>query len=123
MLPEIKTLDKTFAICKVTDLSRTDFGAEYVFAAKTPEEISVVAEEDNIPENATEKSLGWRGFAIVGQLDFSLVGILSGITSILAENGISVFAVSTFDTDYFFVKSENFNKTVTALKNAGYPLR
>lgn len=120
MLPKIKTLEKTFAICKVSDLSGTDFRGNHVFVAKTTEELSVVSEEENIPQNATEKSLGWRGFVIVGQLDFSLVGILSGITAVLAENGIPVFAVSTFDTDYFFVKAENSAKTVTALKKAGY---
>ena len=122
MLPKIRTLEKPFAICKVSELTAEIFRGNNVFVAKTPKEISIVSEEDNVPQNATETSLGWRGFAIVGQLDFSLVGILCGITSVLAENRIPVFAVSTFDTDYFFVKSENFNKTVTALKNVGYRL-
>lgn len=121
MLPKIKTLEKTFAICKVKELNGTEFRGNNVFVAKTAEEISVVCEEENIPQHATDKSSGWRGFVIVGTLDFSLVGILAGITSLLAENLIPVFAVSTFDTDYFFVKSENFDKAVTALKNAGYP--
>ncbi len=119
-MPIIKTLEKPFAICKVAELTGAELGVNNVFVAKTSDEISVVTEEENLPENATEKSLGWRGFVIAGQLDFSLVGILAGITSTLAENGIPVFAVSTFDTDYFFVKSENFEKTATALTTSGY---
>lgn len=61
-------------------------------------------------------------FCINGILDFSLIGILSEISGILAENGIGIFAVSTYDTDYILTKRENYQKALTALNNAGYEI-
>ncbi|MBO7419725.1 MAG: ACT domain-containing protein [Spirochaetaceae bacterium] len=55
-------------------------------------------------------------------LDFSLIGIFSKISGILAENAIGIFAVSTFNTDYILVKAENFDKAMTVLANAGYTI-
>ena len=63
---------------------------------------------------------GWKGFRIEGVLDFSLIGILSKISAILAENKVGIFAVSTYNTDYIFVKEENFDKAINALKDNGY---
>jgi hypothetical protein len=59
---------------------------------------------------------------IVGQLDFSLTGILSGIATVLADAQVGIFAVSTYDTDYILVKSDNFNKAAEALTAAGYSI-
>ncbi len=63
---------------------------------------------------------GWRAFRIEGVLDFSLTGILSAISGILAENGIGIFAVSTYNTDYILVKAENLVKALDVLREAGY---
>jgi hypothetical protein len=52
--------------------------------------------------------------------DFSLIGILSKLSAILAENNIGIFAISTFNTDYILVKAENFEKTLKVLSDAGY---
>ena len=73
-----------------------------------------------MPSNTTERDDGWRCFRIQGVLDFSLIGILSKISGILAENKIGIFAVSTYNTDYVLVKSENFEKAMTALAEKGY---
>lgn len=62
-------------------------------------------------------------FRIEGTLDFSLIGILSRITSLLAENGIGIFAVSTYNTDYIFVKEENFLPALSVLKKNGYEIK
>ena len=59
---------------------------------------------DNVPANVTERDDGWKAFRIQGILDFSLIGILSRIAGILAENEIGIFAVSTFNTDYILTK-------------------
>ena len=61
-----------------------------------------------------------RGFRIQGVLDFSLIGILSKLSAILAENGVGIFAISTFNTDYILVKAENFEKALKVLSDAGY---
>ena len=63
---------------------------------------------------------GWKVFRIQEILDFSLIGILSRISGILAKESISVFAVSTFNTDYIFVKNRNYEKAMEILKQNGY---
>lgn len=65
---------------------------------------------------------GWRGFRIQGILDFSLVGILSKLSGILAENQIGIFAVSTYNTDYILVKEENFERALEILAFKGYKI-
>ena len=69
-----------------------------------------------------ERDDGWRAFRIQGTLDFSLIGILSKISTILAENKIGIFAVSTFNTDYILVKENNFDSALNALKEHGYEI-
>ena len=63
---------------------------------------------------------GWKGFRIQGVLNFSLIGILSEISGILADNNIGIFSVSTFNTDYILVKEENFDRALKVLAFAGY---
>ena len=67
-----------------------------------------------------ERDDGWRGFRIQGVLDFSLIGILSKLSGILAEHKIGIFAVSTYNTDYILVKEANFNRALEALVSEGY---
>lgn len=117
---EIKMLEYDFSVCKVADYSLTDLCGEFIFIGKTDEENSLVCPTADVPPNATERDDGWRAFRIQGILDFSLIGILSEISRILAENGIGIFAVSTFNTDYILTKSENFRRAAEALANAGY---
>lgn len=116
---DIKTLEYEFSVCKLADLSKICFDDEFLFVGKTDEEFSLVCFSSSVPENANEQSGGWRGFCICGELDFSLTGILSEISSLLADSGIPVFAVSTYNTDYIFVKKENFSKALHLLSDAG----
>ena len=117
---QIKILDMVFAICKVHDLSKVNFKDEFYFLGKTDEELSLVCGIDSIPENVTACDKGWRAFRIQGELDFSLVGILSRIASLLAENKVSIFAVSTYNTDYVLIKTAHFEDAVNILKRNGY---
>ena len=117
---EIKKIKHDFSVCKVKDYSLVDFGGDFVFAGKTDEENSLVCPTGEVPENATEREDGWRAFRIQGVLDFSLIGILSAISGILAENKIGIFAISTFNTDYILVKAENLQRATDALARAGY---
>lgn len=117
---KLKTIDCGFSICKVTDYSGVDMSAPFVFTGSTDEECSLVCPSSQVPANVTERNDGWRGFRIEGVLDFLLVGILSRISSLLAENGIGLFAVSTFNTDYIFTKSCNFDKALDVLRTVGY---
>ncbi len=117
---EIKILDVDFSVCKVPDLTKVNFNDEYWFLSKTDEEISLVCQNKYVPDNSIEREDGWKAFRIQGILDFSLIGILSGISTILAENKIGIFAVSTFNTDYILVKENNYNIALEKLKAAGY---
>lgn len=117
---EIKVLDYDFSVCKVEDYSLVDLGAEFCFMGKTDEEKSLVCLTNKVPDNIIEREDGWKAFRIQGVLDFSLIGILSKISGLLAENGIGIFAISTFNTDYVLIKRENFQKAVSVLDNSGY---
>lgn len=117
---ELKILDCNFTVCKIKDVKDVDFADEFVFVGKTDEELSLVCRTDKTPCEFIAAETGWRGFRVQGELDFSLIGILSRLSSILAENGISIFAISTFNTDYILVKEEKFDGAVAALKENGY---
>jgi len=119
---EIKRLDNSFTVCKVQDYSLVSLEDEYCFIGKTDEENSLVCISEKVPENVVEREDGWRAFRIQGVLDFSLIGILSKITSILAEHSIGVFAISTYNTDYIFVKDENFCEALKFITNEGYEI-
>ncbi len=117
---ELKIIDKSFSVCKVKDYSMINIENEFCFTGKTDEENSLVCAAENVPENVTERDDGWKAFRIQGILDFSLIGILSNISSVLAENKIGLFAVSTYNTDYIFIKEENFDKALALLQSDGY---
>ena len=117
---ELEKLPFSLTVCKVSDTRDIDLEAEFYFIGRTDEELSLVCKTEDTPADTTERSDGWRAFRVRGVLDFSLVGILSRLSGILAENGIGIFAVSTFNTDYILVKEENFDRAMDALAAAGY---
>jgi hypothetical protein len=119
---ELKILDCNFSVCKIKDVKDVDFTDEFVFVGKTDEELSLVCRSDKVPEDRIAIEKGWRAFRVQGELDFSLIGILSKISSILAENGVSIFALSTFNTDYILVKEEKLNDAIGALQKNGYDI-
>ena len=117
---KLKKLPYKLTVCKVRDVSAIDLSVDICFVGRTDEEISLVCRTEDTPTVTTERDDGWRGFRIEGVLDFSLIGILSKLSGILAENKIGIFAVSTFNTDYILVKEENFDRAINALIEAGY---
>ncbi len=116
----LKVIQKDFSVCKLDKTENIDLSAEFTFVGVTDEEISMVCPTDRVPGQTNKRDDGWKAFRIEGELDFSLIGILSKISAILAENKIGIFAVSTFNTDYILTKSDNFQKALSALKQAGY---
>ena len=119
---ELKKLEHKLSVCKVADLAEIDLAADLYFIGKTDEELSLVCRTEDVPEKTAERDDGWRGFRIQGILDFSLIGILSGISCILAENKIGIFAVSTYNTDYILVKENNYERALSVLASAGYTI-
>ena len=94
--------------------------SEFYFIGKTDEEISLVCKTEDTPSETVERNDGWKGFRIQGTLDFSLIGILSKLSGILADHQIGIFAVSTYNTDYILVKKENFDRALQILASEGY---
>ena len=117
---QLETIAHDFSICKVTDYSQVDVEQPYCFLGATDEERSLVCPTERVPRNTTERDDGWRAFRLHGTLDFSLVGILSKISALLAESGIGIFAISTFNTDYILTKRDNFDRALGVLADAGY---
>ena len=99
-----------------------DFSDEFCFIGKTDEEISLVCDTNNLPSNILSRDDNWKAFRIEGVLDFSLIGILSKISSLLAENNIGIFVISTYNTDYILIKKENFSKAINLLQDNDYQI-
>ena len=109
---ELKRLELDLTVCKVSSESALDLTKDFYFIGKTDEELSLVCRTEDTPAETVEREDGWKGFRVRGVLDFSLIGILAKISGILAENGISIFALSTYNTDYVLVKAESFEKAL-----------
>ena len=117
---ELKRIDYKLTVCKVTALSNIKLNTDFYFLAKTDEELSLVCKTEDTPINTVKRDDGWRGFRIQGVLDFSLIGILSKLSGILADHKIGIFALSTYNTDYILVKEENYERALTVLASEGY---
>lgn len=89
---------------------------------KTHDELSIVCPQEAIPYDVRCER-DWRMFQVAGPLEFSLVGILASISGVLSKQNISLFAVSTFDTDYILVKEKDFEAAKNALLSAGIEVR
>lgn len=83
------------------------------------DELSVVCAADAVPAEVV-RSAGWRALRVRGTLDFELVGVLAGLSAALADAGVSIFALSTYDTDYVLVREGQLDTAVAALQGAGY---
>lgn len=119
---EIKIIDKKLSVCKVKNYSKVNYEDEYFFLAKTDEENSLVCSTKHVPDNATHRDDGWKAFRIEGILDFSLIGVISNISALLAENGIGIFVISSYNTDYILVKEDNFERALHILADDDYKI-
>lgn len=117
---ELKRMSYELSVCKVKEISPEILSDEFFFIGKTDKELSLVCLTKHAPLDAIERDDGWKGFRIQGILDFSLIGILAPITTLLADHQIGIFAVSTYNTDYILVKKESFDKALDVLAHAGY---
>ena len=118
----MKLLKEKFGVCRLDKNSlipEWSQKGDFFSITRTSDELSIVCNEDNIPKDIKfEKD--WRILKVEGPLDFSLIGILSKISTILAQNGISIFAVSTYDTDYILVKDKDIKNAIASLIKESY---
>ena len=117
---KLQTLPWDLTVCKTVSTEGIDLSAGFFFIGKTDEEVSLVCRTEDTPANTLAREDGWRGFRVAGVLDFSLTGILAKLSAVLAEQGIGIFAVSTYNTDYILVKKEDLGRALAALAAAGY---
>ncbi len=120
---ELQVLTERLSICKLDSAYGLNLERDLYFISRTRNEVSLVCPEEDVPSSATERDDGWRALMIVGPLDLSLIGILSRISTILADNGIGIFALSTFDTDYILVREANLERAKDSLAEEGYDIR
>ena len=120
----LSCLSDTLAICRLemeSEIPPWAVGGGFSSITRTAEELSVVCPQEAVPAGIRCEE-GYRCFKVEGPLDFSLAGILASLTTVLAKAGVSVFAVSTFDTDYLLIKQEQVVKTIEALTEAGHQM-
>lgn len=97
------------------------FQQSMFFIGKTKEELSVVVPAE-LKLDSLEQETDWRCFEVVGPLGFSMTGIMSRVSGVLANENVSIFALSTFDTDYILVKKDKLDQAITSLRNNGYQI-
>lgn len=94
-------------------------GSEFFSITRTEEELSIVCAQEAVPDGVRAE-VGFRALGVAGPLDFALTGILDSLLGPLAEAAISVFAISTHDTDYVLVRERDLDRAVAALRGAGH---
>lgn len=116
----LQVVDGTFAICKLADsIPSWATAGDFFSITRTADELSVVCQQGAVPEGVVCER-DWRCLRVAGAMPFSVVAVLASLTAPLAEAGISVFAISTFDTDYLLVKEEDFERATAVLEQAGH---
>ncbi|MDP4178855.1 MAG: ACT domain-containing protein [Bacillota bacterium] len=120
----MKLLKEKYGVCRLDKTELIPQWAEtgdFFSITRTSDELSIVCSEDNIPSGIKcEKD--WRVLKIEGTLDFSLIGIIASISTILAQKEISIFAVSTYDTDYILLENKDIDNAINSLSNEGYEI-
>ncbi len=127
MSPErsLIVLPQRFAVCRLSgDAPIPSWAADQGFFSitRTADELSVVCCQDSVPEGIPCER-GWRCLRVAGTMPFSTVGVVAGLTRPLADAGIGIFIVSTFDTDYLLAKETDWAKALEELRRHGYAIR
>jgi uncharacterized protein len=121
-VPDLTVLGERLSICRLNageEIPAWATGGPFFSVTRTRDELSVVCPEDVVPESIS-RARGWRALKLEGPFDLSIVGILASVASPLAEAGASIFAVSTFDTDYVLVREEQLDLAVDTLRASGH---
>jgi len=121
----LELLPETYAICRLGPeeaVPRWATDGAFLSLTRTRAELSIVCVEEAVPEGVRCQR-GWRCLGVEGPLDFSLTGILTSLADPLAAAGVSIFATSTFDTDYLLLREADLERGMDALRRAGHQIR
>ena len=124
MILNMEVIQGKYAVCKLKANAKIPsflLEEEFVSITRTSDELSIVCNESVLGDylddfGKAEVFPNWKCLKVLGPLDFSLVGILAKITNIISEIDVSVFAISTFDTDYIFINNEQLDHVVNVLR-------
>ena len=120
----LSILPETFAVCRLEPnavLPAWATRGRFFSLTRTPEEVSLVCPQDDVPEDVlAEKS--WRGLKVEGPIDFAFTGVLASLARPLAEAGVSIFPLATYDTDYLLLKEQDLARAILALTEEGHSL-
>jgi len=112
----------TFAIARMSpadDFPDWAFTGAFASVTRTEDEVSIVCPEDSVPAGVMHEG-GWRCLGVIGELDFSLAGVISSLAGPLAAVAVPIFLISTYDSDYLLVKADRLERAVGALSEAGH---
>ena len=118
----LKLLEEVLTVCRLDPDSKVPEWSEtgsFCSITRTPEELSIVCPEQNVPRGLPCES-GWRALKLEGPLEFSAVGVLNSVAEPLAVAGVSIFVLSTYDTDYVLVREDQLHPAVAALRDHGH---
>ena len=118
----LDVLPDVYAICRLSASAAAPSwtgGGAFASITRSSNELSIVCASDAVPAEV-QAQRGYRGLAVRGPLDFSLVGIMATLAGVLAAASVSIFVVSTYDTDYLFVRETDFDRATAALRSAGH---
>lgn len=117
---KLTLLEPSFSVIQVKNIDPSMLKIVPLFFAQTSEELSLVLPTTNVPSEAINREDGWKAIKIIVVLDFSMIGIIARISSLLAEESISIFALSTFNTDYILIKEHQVEQARTVLTDNDY---
>jgi hypothetical protein len=123
---ELQVLEETLAIARLAAGAPVPpwvAGRDFLAVVRTPRELSIVCRDDAVPASHAEVERGFRAFAVVGTLDFALSGIVASLAAPLAAAGISIFGISTYDTDHILVREGRLAEARATLVAAGHTFR
>ncbi|HOQ09162.1 MAG: ACT domain-containing protein [Syntrophomonadaceae bacterium] len=119
---KLSIMKDTLAICRLdrdARLPQWALGSSFYSCTRTDSELSIVCLQEGVPADVLCEK-GWRCLKVDGPLDFSLTGILTSLAAPLSAAGISIFAISTYDTDYLLLKEEQLDSAIRTLQQYGH---
>ena len=119
---QLEVLTGVLAVCRLgpdDPLPDWALAGDFLSITRTTDELSIVCSQEAVPPDARCEK-GWRCLRVEGPLEFSEIGVLASLTSVLAAAGVSLLALSTFDTDYLLVKEEKLVLAIDSLRAAGH---
>ena len=117
---KLEKIECDFSICQISNVEQADLSQKYVFVSKTTDEISLVCETCYVTADIVSCEHGWKALKISGVLDFTMTGVIAKISDLLAKSDICIFVISTYNTDYIFMKADNYDNGIRALEQSGY---